>query len=128
MRPTPSVCLVAISVGLLFVFCNPVLPEEPQKAQPSIKELQQKRLAVLEQVCDIAKEDLPKGRVTLAEAYAAQRDLLAARLKYADTQKDRIKACDEAIQDAGEWKNIAQAMRDGARAHMLPCCRPRTSS
>ena len=41
---------------------------------------------------------------------------MAARLEYAATQKDRIKACDEAVQDAIDWHARVQAMKEAGRA------------
>jgi hypothetical protein len=115
MRPTPSVCLVAISTSLLLVFCNSGTPEEPQKPQPSIKELQQKRLAVLEALCDGAERLYQNGRLEYSEVHAAERALFAARLAYADTPQDRLKACDDAIKRARHAQAINQARKEGAR-------------
>ena len=115
MRPTPSVCLLAISVGLLFVISTPVLPEEPQKAQSSIKELQRKRLADLEKLCDVADRLYQKARVEYSQVHAAERELLAARLAYAETKEDRIKACDDAIKQARQGQGINQARKESAR-------------
>jgi outer membrane protein TolC len=118
MRPTPkiSVCLVAISVGLLLAFCNSARPESTDKAKADIKELQQKRLAVLQQASDGAKLLFKNARVEFAEVLPARRELFAARIEYADTREDRLKACDEAIEDARQMLEIVQARKAAARA------------
>ena len=126
MRPTPkfSICLVAISLGLL-VLSSLAWTEEPQQANPGIKELQQKRLAILEQVADVAKHLFQNARITYEATLAAQRDLLTARLDYAETQKDRIKACDNAIAEATEMHKIADEMRKTTRGSQLAVLAPR---
>jgi outer membrane protein TolC len=115
MRPTPSICLVTISMGLLFVICNSGKPEEPQNSPASIKELQQKRLATLEKLCDAAEKLYQNARVEYSDVHAAQRELFAARLAYTDTRQDRIRACDEAIKQARQAQSLNQARKDGAR-------------
>jgi len=123
MRPTRkySVCLVTISVSCvaLLVFCNSVWPKETEKANARTKELQRNRLAVLEEIHDVAKQGFANARTSYEEVLAAKRDLIAARLEYADTQKDRIKACDEAVQEALELQQVVQAMVEASRASGL---------
>jgi outer membrane protein TolC len=121
MRPTPkfSVCLMAISVGLLLVFCSSVWTAEAVKVDSPIKELQQKRLAILEQIADVAKQLFKNARIPYEATLAAQRDLLTARLDYAETHEDRIKVCDDAIAQATETQEIAEAMRKSARGSQL---------
>src|ERR1700677_3931433 len=102
MRATPkiSVSFVAISVScasLLFGLCNSVWPQETKKAATRIRELQQKRLAVLEQAHEAAKDSFSNARVSYDEVHATKFALLAARRDYAETQRDRLKACDEAV-------------------------------
>jgi hypothetical protein len=113
--PKLSVCLVAISMGLLLVFGNSVWPREAEKAKLSVKELQQKRLAVLEQIVAVEKKLFQNARTPYEAIHAAQRELFLARIDYAETQKDRIKACDEAMQETLEMQKIAEARRVAAR-------------
>ncbi|HEY1599133.1 MAG TPA: hypothetical protein VGG64_05995 [Pirellulales bacterium] len=72
--------------------------EAPQQA--TVKELEQKRLALLEQVCTSVNKHFENGRTEYVEVLVAQHELLAARLEYAETQQDRIKVCDQAIENA----------------------------
>src|SRR5690349_16292103 len=121
MRPNPKVwiCLVASSlgsIGLLFVFCNSVRPDDEQKAVSRVKELQQERLALLEEIHGVAKQLFLSARTSFEEVHIASAALLAARIEYADTQKDRIKACDDAIQEALEWQKAVQQMVEAGRA------------
>jgi len=114
-----SVCLLAVSVsglGLLFIFCNSVWPKEQEKASPRIKELQAKRLAVLEEIRDSAQQLFAASRVSYEDVHAAQLELLAARIAYADTQKERIKACDEAVQEAIGWQKFTQSKVESSQA------------
>ena len=117
MRPTPkiSVCLVVSCVGLLFVFCNSVWPQQTKKANPRIKELQQKRLAVLEEAQKVAANLYANARIGFEQLRAVNVELFAARRDYAETRKDRIKACDDSVQEALTWIQIAQAKKEFAR-------------
>jgi hypothetical protein len=110
MRSTSnfSVCLVVTCAGLLFVFSNSVWPQETKKPNPRIKELQQKRLAVLEQVHNVAQQSFMSARSSFENVYAAKAELLAARRDYADTKEERIKACDEAVQEALNFHKVTQ--------------------
>ncbi len=123
MRPTRkySVCLVTISVSCvaLLVFCNSVWSKETETANPRIKELRQNRLAVLEKIHDVAKQSFANARISYEEVLAAKRELITARLEYADTQQDRIKTCDEAVQEALELQQVVQAMVEASRASGL---------
>jgi hypothetical protein len=124
MRPTPkiSVFLLVIGIGcmgLMFVFCNSVWTQEAKKANPGIKELQKQRLAVLEEIRDTAKKLFANARTTPEDVHSAERTLLEARVAYAETRKDRIKACDEAVQNANEWHQIVQGRVQASRASGL---------
>lgn len=125
MSPTRkfSACLVAISMScvcLLFVFSSSVWPQEAKKANPRIKELQQKRLAVLEEIRDSAKKLFTQGVLSFEDVFETQREVLAARLEYADTRKERIKVCDEAIQEAAKWQELVKAQREAAQVTIVP--------
>lgn len=123
MRSTRTlVCLVAFSAasaGLLSAFCSSVNSQETKKANPRIKELQQKRLAILEQVYDSAKQGFATARTSYEDVYAAEAALLAARLEYAETQKERIKACDAAIEGARKWQDLVHEMVASGRASRI---------
>ncbi|HEY4312788.1 MAG TPA: TolC family protein [Pirellulales bacterium] len=118
-----SICLAAISLGLLLVICNSGKPEEPGQAQPDIKKLEQQRLAILEEVCDVASKLYQNGRIEYTDVLSARRELLATRLEYAETKQDRIKACDEAIKYAGQIRDLAKARREGARGTQVEVLR-----
>ncbi len=116
------VCTVTISttcLGLLFVFCNSVWSNDEEKATPRLKELQQRRLEVLEAAHDSAKQLYANARASYEEVHTASADLMAARLAYAETQKERIDACDEAVQEATQWVDRAAAMVASNRASRL---------
>jgi hypothetical protein len=93
------------------------VPQE--KGSARLKELQQKRLAVLEAVHDAAKQLFSTARTSFEDVHAASIPLLAARIEYADTQEDRIKACDEAVQEALEWQKVVQQMVQAGRVSGL---------
>ena len=117
MRPSPkiSICLAAISIGLLLVFGLSGKTEEPAEAQPNIKQLQQQRLALLVQTRDIAKNLVERARIDYAAVHKAERELFAARLEYAETKQDRIKACDQAIAEARFGQALNKARKEGGR-------------
>jgi hypothetical protein len=107
-----SISLVTISVsclGLLLVFCNSGLPQEAKQANARIQELQQKRLKVLEKVCEEAQERYTVARTSFEEVLAANAALSTARIEYANTREDRLKACDEAIKNALEMQDVTAA-------------------
>lgn len=112
-------CLVAINLGLLFVFCNSVWTQETKKGNARIKELQQKRLATLEEVRDTAKKLFANGLTTYEEVHTAEREFLAARLESAETREEQIKVCDQAIKEALELQQRAAQMVQIARATRL---------
>lgn len=106
---------IAICGGLMFVICKPVLTQETKKSTARIKELQQRRLATLEEICDVATKLYRSARIEFDSVYAVERELFLARFTYAETQKERIDACDEAIKHADEWRQIAQTRKEFAR-------------
>src|SRR4029077_8761722 len=73
-----------------------------------VKELQKKRLAVLQAIYDLAKTGYDSGVMPYERFRAAKSDLLSARLDYADTKKERLQICDEAVADAKAWQKIVQ--------------------
>lgn len=64
---------------------------------------------------EIAKALYQRGSIQYGDVLAAQRELLAARLEYADTNQERIKICDQAIDLARQMHDIARAHKEGAR-------------
>jgi len=117
MRPTSkiSLCFLVSCVGLLFVFSNSVWTQEAKKANSRIKELQQQRLVVLEQVHDTAKQLFQNARIQFESVHGAAAELFAARLEYAETQEDRIKACDDAVKAATECYEVVLAQKQASR-------------
>lgn len=105
----------AICAGLMFVICKPVWTQETKKSTPRIKELQQQRLAILEEIRDVTTKLYRSARVEFEAVYAVERELFSARATYAETQKERIDACDEAIKHAAEWRQIAETRKEFAR-------------
>src|SRR5882672_7762656 len=102
MRRTPKslACLVGVTgclVSLFLAFCNPVVSNETEEKSTKIKELEQKRLAVLEKIYDLAKQGVMNGLISHDQLRAAKSELLSARLDYADTKQERIKICDEGV-------------------------------
>jgi hypothetical protein len=114
--PKSSARLAVISIGLLLILCNPTGADEPQKAQPSIKELKQKRLEKLLLISEARKRLFEKASVDYAVVHASERELFAARLEYAESQEDRIKACDLAIEDVRRLQGIIQAQKESGQA------------
>ena len=122
MRATrsPSGFLVAVSacaVGLCFVFCGSVVPKETEKTNARLKELQQKRLIVLEKLHTLAKKGFADGISSQEEVHTTKVELMSARIEYAETRQDRIKACEEAIQEAVNWHNVIE---QAVKAKTLP--------
>jgi len=101
-------------VSLFLVFCNPVVSNETEGKSTKVKELEQKRLAVLAKVHDLTKKGFIDGLIAYEQLRTAKNDLLSAKYDYADTRQDRIKISDEAVKDAIEWQKIVQ---EGAKAN-----------
>lgn len=123
MRKTLKVfsCVVAICAGLFIASGNSVWPEEAaQGGNPRIKELQQKRLAVLEAIRDSAQTLFSHGKLPYDDIHAASVDLLGARLAYARTRDERIQICDEAVKEAVAAQEIAQGMFERALTTRIP--------
>lgn len=120
MRPNNklSVWLAAMSVscaGLLLMFGNSAWSEQTKETSPRIRELQQKRLAVLEQISEVAKASFQTTRGSYEDVHSASVELFAARRDYAQTREERIKVCDEAVQEAETWLKVVVAMVEKAR-------------
>jgi outer membrane protein TolC len=103
-------------VSLFLVFCKPVVSNETEGKTTKVKELEQKRLAVLEKIHGLTKKGFLDGLISYEQLHTAKADLLSARLEYADAKKDRITICDEAVKDAKEWQKIVQ---EGATAKVF---------
>ena len=105
-----------LSVVLVLCVWATAVAHPPEADMPAaVKEMQKERLAILEQMCKVANNLFQNARVEYASVLAAQRELLAVRLDYAQTREERIKACDEAIQQAGHDQQCAEARRANAR-------------
>ncbi len=125
MRPTLKAfgCLLAIGAGLFVASVRPVWPEEAAKAAPGLKELQQKRLAVLESVRDSAQVMFSHGRAGYDDVHTASIELFEARLAYSETREERTRACDEALKEAVAWQEIAQTNLERALSTRIPVLR-----
>ena len=116
-------CLVAMGVGLFVVTGSPVWPEEGAKAASTLKELQQKRLTVLESVRESAQVMFSHGRAPYDDVHTASIELFEARLAYAGTKEERTRACDEALKEAVAWQEIAQTNLERALSTRIPVLR-----
>lgn len=121
MRPTLKVsgCLVTVCAGLLVACSSSVWPEEAGDRR-GVRELQQKRLAVLESIRESAQALFSRGQAPYDDVHTASVDLFEARLAYAETRNERIQACDEALKEARTWREIAQGMFEKALSSRIP--------
>jgi len=117
--PVSAMALSICCAGLLVVFGNPVGSQEAKKVNARIKELQMKRLTVLEQRMEVASHLFTSARISYEEVHSASTDLLTARLDYAQTRDERLKICDQAIKKASEWKEVAQQRKESAQGTMV---------
>lgn len=114
--PFSVACLLGFTgcfLGVLLIFCNPVVSDEKDARNSKIQELGLKRVAVLEKIHDLAKKGFLDGLISHEQLRAAKADLLSAKLDYAETRQERIKICDEAVKDARDWQKI---VKEGAAA------------
>ena len=117
-----SARLMAIGVSsicLLFVFSDSVWTQQAKKTNSRIKELQEERLVVLENLHEGAKKLFQSARIQYAEVLTTQRDLFEARVAYAEKQEDRIKACDEALKNAIQTLDVTKAQQQVAQGTHL---------
>lgn len=120
--PKTSFYLVVISAscaGLLFFFANSVRSQEVKNVSPQIKELQQRRLAILEKLRDSATRLFQNARVSYDVVESAESELLVARLAYTVGKEDRIKVCDEAIEHATKCMDLAKKRKEAAKGTEL---------
>jgi hypothetical protein len=111
----PILILVCL-LSLLLTCCNLVTADEMAEPSDKIKELKEKRLAVLVKIFDTLEEKQRSGLVLHFDAvHKAKVDVLAARLDLAETNEDRIKVCEEAVKEANEWEAILKE-QEGAFA------------
>ena len=117
-----SACLLTINLtcaGLLMILSNSAWTQEAKKNNARIKELQQQRLAVLEQARDAAASLFGSARVSYEESLAAEREYLTARLEYAESREERMKACVQAIEGATKCVAIVQQQKENVRSTHL---------
>ena len=109
-NPKSLVWLFGIAVGLAalrLASSQPVASKEPATST-KVKELQKKRLAVLQSIYDLTKTGYENGVTSYDHIRTAKSDLLSARLDYAETKKERLQICDEAVADAKAWQKLVQ--------------------
>lgn len=109
------ICLAA--AGWVWCSGNSVWSQGPRaESGPRVKELQRQRLEILQQVFDAAQQSFRDARSSFEDVHQASVALLAARLESADTPAARIKACDEAVEEAQRWRETIKAMVESGRA------------
>ena len=107
--------VVVCLAGLCLAFNNPVVSKETETSS-KVKDLQKERLAVLQSIYDLTKKGFNDGVVSYEQLRTSKSDLLSARVDYADAKTDKIKACDEAVEDAKNWQKIVQ---DGVKSNVF---------
>jgi hypothetical protein len=102
----------------MLMCCNAVWPQDGAKAN-RIKELQQRRLAVLEEMHRTATALFKNARMPYEELRGISEELLTARYEYAATKEDRLKACEDAIKEAQESIEFLRARQAAARGTVV---------
>jgi outer membrane protein TolC len=92
-------------LSVFFLMCNSTFAQDKSGSADKIKELKEKRLVLLVKIYENTFRSWPQGKITVAQVHQAKTDLLAARLDLAEKKEDRIKICEEAVQDAEAWEN-----------------------
>lgn len=110
-----TICLVAVGLGLALGVGKLASSEEAASAKPDVKQLEQKRLEILQRLSDMAQKHWEHARLEFADVLVAKRELLAARLEYAETNQQRVEICDQAIENARQLEQIAKAQMESAR-------------
>lgn len=106
----------------------PVANKQPDKPD-TIKELQERRIAVLKEIVEITDKAFGGGQVSFEQAVKARLDLLRAQLDAAQTREARVRlledmvkqaeALEEAVKRLAEAKTVGRVDALKARAFVL---------
>jgi hypothetical protein len=114
-QPIHAACLLSV----LLTFGNPFPAVGKAEPSDSIKELKEKRLALLVRIYK-ATEERSRIDVNLPsdEVHKTKIAVDAARLDLAETKEDRVKACEDIVRSAEGWeKHVTDLVKNG---HVSP--------
>ena len=99
--------LIATVVAATFLMQN-----QPEDSARKIKELRKERIAALEQVADAMMEMHINGQGSLSEVVGARLLLVQAKVEAAETDAERIKLLEKAVEVTREFEAITKAQRE----------------
>lgn len=97
---------------------------KPEPGEKSVAELQQQRLAVLQELVNVAFTAYRTGEADIAQGMQAQQQLLNAKLELAEDRESRLKILSESVELAAEWQKVAEARyraAESSQADVLQC-------
>jgi hypothetical protein len=104
-------------LSLLLTVASSVTADDKAEPSDKIKELKEKRLAVLVKIVDSLEQKQRGGMLLPFDAvHKAKVDVLAARFDLAETKEDRIKVCEEAVKEAADWEASLKNLVEGGFA------------
>jgi proline dehydrogenase len=115
---TASHFVLAVTfLGVFFLMCNSAFAQDKTGSGDKIKELKESRLVLLEKIHRFAIEALKQGdpKITFAQVHQTQAGLLAARLDLAEKKEDRIKICEDAVNNAEAWQESVRRLVETGR-------------
>ena len=110
-----SVVIVALTIKLGHSGAAEAPEVKSAAQQKSVADLQQERLAVLEQLVKYATNDYQSARGDFEKVLQAQQQLLEAKLELAEDHASRVKALTESVELATQSQQIAEARKQAGR-------------
>lgn len=105
-------CVLAACGAALFVGAPPAAPRPAAAGQPdkAIKELQDKRLAVLKEIVEITEKTYKGGQAGFDQVVRARLDLLQAQLDASRTKEERVRVLEETVKQAEALEDVVKRL------------------
>ena len=110
-----SVAILALMISFAHSAGTEARETKSAAQQKSIAELQQERLAVLDELVIFATNDYQNARAVFGKVVQAQQQLLEAQLEIAENHESRLKALKKSVELATQWQQIAEARKQAGR-------------
>ena len=95
---------------------NPSAPAGQPAKPDTIKELQEKRIAVLKEIVQLAEQAYKGSQFGLDQVIKARLDLLQAQLDTSQTREDRVRLLEEMVKQAEALEEAVKKLVEAKRA------------
>lgn len=111
-------CVLAACGAALFVGAPPTAPRPAAAGQPDkvIKELQDKRIAVLKEIVEITEKTYKGGQGGFDQVAKARLDLLQAQLDASRTKEERVRVLEETVKQAESLEDVVKRLVEAKQA------------